>query len=707
MGGMALASLAAAVGLAATVGGLGSTEERRVVAHPAPVGQPLNTTFSVRVRPVGGDWQRLDAYQAPVDRDTRSMAAMVLFEAEGPVEVEVTKATGTMASARVRPMSYGIPATVGNGGKTATFVLPRPMNVSFEADGDTLRNVHVFESPIERDVPEPGPRTMVFGPGMHAIPGDHILRVPSNTTVYIAAGAVVQGSIDIANARNVVIRGRGVVDPSPFFLEDTHPTIYVTRSTDVGVRDITLLRAQHAAVTIVESSRVAVSGLREITTDQSSDGFNIDASKDVLLDGLFLRTSDDSIAVNSSKWASRGHTRNITVRNSTLWADRAHAFLAGVHADPTRREVIEHLELQNIDVLEHDEFRGGDLYQGALALNAGDSVTVRDVRFDDVRIEDFSQGQVLNVKVFKNPAYNDTPGTRIEGVLFRNVTYAGAGDATSRIYGYDNARRVVNVTVENLVRNGATVLDASAGNIEVGPHTTNILFRRQPSTTTVGDASKGIRYSGRWRERESAASHAGDVHSPLRPGSTMSYSFRGRQARVYGLTGPAAGRVDVLVDGASVATVDTYSAVHRTQQIWFDTGVLRRRTPHRRPPAQGHEERARDRRRDLVRQARDREVARRAVSPVTRSQYPVQGIAVAGGRSDPNCASLSRGTRDAIPVLQTPPGPDGFSRPPLSWRCCPRRSSSAHPRRQARRVRPRAAHRGCRPSERARSGTRM
>src|SRR5688572_237535 len=289
MGGIALASLAAAVGLAATIGGLGSTGEGRVVSHPAPEGQPLNTTFSVRVRPVGGDWQRLDTYRAPVDRDTRSIASMVLFEAEGPVEVEVTKATGTMGSARVRPLSYGISVSLGNGGKTATFVLPRPMNVSFEADGDTLGNVHVFESPIERDVPEPGPRTMVFGPGRHAIPGDHILRVPSNTTVYIAAGAVVQGSIDIANVRNVVIRGRGVVDPSPFFLEDTHPTIYVTRSTDVGVRDITLLRAQHAAVTIVESSRVAVSGLREITTDQSSDGFNIDASKDVLLDGLFLR----------------------------------------------------------------------------------------------------------------------------------------------------------------------------------------------------------------------------------------------------------------------------------------------------------------------------------------------------------------------------------------------------------------------------------
>jgi hypothetical protein len=55
----------------------------------------------------------------------------------------------------------------------------------------------------------------------------------------------------------------------------------------------------------------------------------------------------------------------------------------------------------------------------------------------------------------------------------------------------------------------------------------------------------------------------------------MQRLFSGKQARVYGVTGPGAGKVDVLVDGKRIATVDTFSAVARAQQIWFDTGVLR------------------------------------------------------------------------------------------------------------------------------------
>jgi Glycosyl hydrolases family 28 len=567
------ASLAAAFILTTIAGP--AVDAGRVVTYPAPAGQPLNKSFSVRVRPAGGEWQPLDVYRVTVDKDTYSTAAMVAFDTDGPVEVEVAKASGSMRSVRVRPLSYGIPANVAPGAKTATFTLPRPLDVSFEVDGDTLRNLHVFASPIESDVPSAGPRVMFFGPGLHPIPDDHVLDVPSNTTVYIAGGAVLQGSLDITNARNVVVRGRGIIDPSRFFPPKSRSTIRVRRSTDVGIRDITLLRAQDGGITLFRCSRAVVSGVREITTDPSSDGIFVTASRDVLVDDVFLRTSDDSIAVYATTPGyGKGSTRNITVRNSALWPDVAHAFLTGTHGDPAGDDVVQHLELQNIDVLEHDEFRGGNLYQGALAVNAGDRVTVRDVRFDDIRIEDFARGQVVNLKVFRNHAYNQRPGKLIDRVLFRNVVYTGTGDRPSQIKGYDRLRRVTNVTFEGFVRNGKTVLDAASGNVDIGHNTTRIVFRRQPPTRTVGDTAGAVRYAGRWLRRGEATSHAGGVRVPVAAGSRMTYGFVGRQARVYGLTGPAAGKVDVYVDGAYAATVDTYSALPRARQIWFDTGVL-------------------------------------------------------------------------------------------------------------------------------------
>ncbi len=581
MGRMAPASLVALaglVGVVATIVGSAAAETGRLVTFPAPPGRQLSADFAVEARPVGGNWQQLDAYSVTVDRDTYSTAAMVGFDADGPVEISVRKTSGTIRSARVRPLSYGITPAIGTDGKTATFVVPRPLDVSFEVNGDILRNVHVFANPLEQGVPRPGPRVISFGPGVHTLGGDHILRVPSNTTVYLAGGAVVEGSLTIANARNVVVRGRGIIDPSRFFLPPAgRATILVNNSTDVGIRDITLLRAQDGGITIADSARVVVANVREITVDHSSDGIDIDASTDVLIDDVFLRTSNDSIAVYATTpWYGHGGTRDVTVRNSTLWADVAHPFLTGVHGDPRGSDVIEQLAVQNVDILEHDEYRGGDLFQGALAINAGDRVTVRDVRFDNVRIEDFSRGQVVNLKVFRNPAYNKRAGLEIERVLFRNVRYEGKGDSPSRVTGYTPSRRVAHVTFESLTRNGETVLQPAAGNIVVGRHTSSIVFRRPPPQRSVGGASGALRYSGRWLRRADPGSHGGDIHAPLQRGSRLVYAFKGRQARIYGLTGPDGGKVEVLVDGKSATTVDTYSYVPRTHQIWFDTGVLDR-----------------------------------------------------------------------------------------------------------------------------------
>ena len=582
-----MGSLALAVGAALTsavtllAGSLAGSAAKpkpagEVVTYPAPSGQALSSEYDVRVRPVGGEWHDLDVYAVTVDMDTLSIAAMVGFDFRGPVELSIAKLTGTpIGSARVRPASYGITPSISADGRTARFKLARPLNVSFEVNGDILHNVHVFTSPIERGIPRVGRNVMFFGPGVHTIPGDHKLRVPSNTTVYVAGGAVVRGSIVITNARNVVVRGRGVIDPSAFFLPGKGSTFRILRSSNVGVREVTLLRAQDGGFEIIDSADVVIANTREINPDRWSDGVRVISSSNVLVDGVFLRTSDDSIAVYASTgWGGQGGTRDVTVRNSTLWADVAHPIMLGAHGDPARKEVIERVDFQNIDILEHDEYRGGYLYQGAMAVNAGDDVTARGIRFEDIRIDDFSRGQVVSLRVFFNSAYNTLPGRAIDDVFFRNVSYRGSGDDPSRIEGYDSSRRLTNTTFENLTWNGGTVLDPSTVGVVIGQHVSNVTFTGRPVTETVNNTAKAIGYSGQWNRRASSAAYGADLHSTPTEGSGALFAFEGRQVRVYGATGPARGKVDVVVDGKHVATVDTYSRDPRAQQIWYDSGVL-------------------------------------------------------------------------------------------------------------------------------------
>ncbi len=575
MGGGRFIVVATLTALVATsLGSAAGAQQGRLVTYEAPAGQKLSSDYVVKVRVPGGEWREVDAYEVTVDLDTRSKAAMVGFDADGPVEVAISKTSGTLKTARVRPLSYGITATVEADRRTATFTLPRPANVSYEPNGDILHNVHVFANPIETRVPRPGKNVIVFGPGKHAIGGDHVLRVRSNTTVYLAGGAYVQGRIAIKNARNVVVRGHGIVDSSAFFKPGDESTIHIERSSDVGIRDLTLLRAQ--SITIGDSKRITVANVREINPDKWSDGVSVNSSSNVLVDGAFLRTSDDSIAVYATTpWIGHGSTRGVTVRNTTLWADVAHGFMAGVHGNPKAHESVSHIAVQNVDVLEHDEYRGGGLYQGALAINVGDRVTARDIRFEDVRIENFSRGQVVNLKVFMNPDYNKQAGLEIERVLFRNVAYTGHGDAPSIVRGHSKFQQVKDVTFENFVRNGKRVLRPAAGNMDVGPFVSGIVFRRQASTRVVNDTSRALQYAGRWSRRTESGAHRTDVHVPLRPGGRLMYEFGGRQARIYGRTAPNGGRVEVVIDGGQPVEVDTYSPAARAQQIWFDTGVLR------------------------------------------------------------------------------------------------------------------------------------
>ena len=63
--------------------------------------------------------------------------------------------------------------------------------------------------------------------------------------------------------------------------------------------------------------------------------------------------------------------RNVTMQNSTLWADVAHPIFIGLHGDVDRNEVMENLTYRNIDILDHREMQVD--YQGCLAINAGDN----------------------------------------------------------------------------------------------------------------------------------------------------------------------------------------------------------------------------------------------------------------------------------------------------------------------------------------------
>lgn len=428
----------------------------QLVVPALPEGVPTHDSFSVRARTPGGQWTPVPVLLAQVrvvdegtGDDVVHASSVARFDFQGTVEVAVTSGKGSVGTARIRPLSYGIPHTVD--GDTVSFALTEPRDLSIEIDGDIFDNLHLHATAPETRQPDPDdPEVIWFGPGLHTTP-DSVLTVPSGKTVYLAGGAVLTSRVEFAGVGGGRLLGRGVLWHSP-------GGVTVAHSSDVEIDGVLVLNPTGYTITVGQSRHVTIRGVHAYSHVGWGDGIDVFSSEDVLIDRAFLRTSDDCVAVYCHRWNYRGDTRNVVVRDSTLWADVAHPVNVGTHGDPDRPEVIENLVVSGIEVLDHREPQID--YQGCFALNPGDGVLIRRVRIQDVRVEDFRRGQLICMRVTDNPTYNSSAGRGIEEVYIRDLTYDGARANPSILAGYDAGHAIRDVTFHNLVVNGKAVADA-------------------------------------------------------------------------------------------------------------------------------------------------------------------------------------------------------------------------------------------------------
>ena len=280
-----------------------SYAQNQLITYPAPQEAELKNDFTVKVRQPGGEWQTIATYPVKVDevkeaRHHVELASMSYFDFDGEVEVSVTAHKEEIKAARIRPLSYGITPQVS--GNTLTFKLNSPRNLSIEVNGDIFHNLHLFANPIDRNNPlKPGmnpkklkkDRNLIyFAPGMHRLPGD-TLNVPSGKTVYIAGGAIVKGCIQVVNAQDVKVFGRGEVHP-----EGRGAGIRIINSRNIEVEGVMTTQCPTGG-----SDSVTIRNVKAISSYGWGDGMNVFASNNVLFDGVFCRNSDDCTTVYATR----------------------------------------------------------------------------------------------------------------------------------------------------------------------------------------------------------------------------------------------------------------------------------------------------------------------------------------------------------------------------------------------------------------------
>ena len=257
---------------------------------------------------------------------------MTYFDFDGTARIALTMPglEKGVESAEVLPSSYGIVPGVRDG--EVTFTVTEPGQYTVILNGSVNKAVHIFANPLEEDVPDPDdPDVFYIGPGEWVMDA---IALTDGQTLYISGGAVLHSIISVANAKNVTIRGRGIIDGSDYPAWNqpgsyARVPIDINHSKDVKVEGVIVANSNCWNVNSYSSARVDIRNVKVISGRQNGDGFTFQSCTDHTVTGCFARTWDDSLVIKNYS----GSTKGITFKNIQVWTDLAQSMEIGYETD--------------------------------------------------------------------------------------------------------------------------------------------------------------------------------------------------------------------------------------------------------------------------------------------------------------------------------------------------------------------------------------
>lgn len=378
---------------------------------------------------------------------------------------------------KIKPFGQGVELAFDETYRTVQFEIAKPGDYVIEYRGN--RMLHLFVHSYEETCPYDETNSLYFGPGIHNKNNDSRLRnstlnLSSNQTVYLAEGAFVEAAFTATNARNIKILGHGFIDGSVFDRNASKNTRFIpfdfTDCSDFVFEDFAVLDPAGWCFNLYFCHDFQVNRVKVISSRSNGDGISLQSCKNVVVDGCFLRTYDDSIVVkNYPRWNNRsieGETENIEVKNCLIWNDLAQCMEIGYE---TVGQKMSGIHFHDITVL-------AAYHKAVLSIHNANNANIKDVRFEDVVIENLQTGQgdgsplLLEFTVAHSPTWSDqhkmTGLGNIDGVRVKNVSILAGltspgivirGSMEERPSYPKVAHMIHNVALENIVNQGVKV----------------------------------------------------------------------------------------------------------------------------------------------------------------------------------------------------------------------------------------------------------
>ncbi|WP_232016548.1 glycosyl hydrolase family 28 protein [Paenibacillus baekrokdamisoli] len=270
----------------------------------------------------------------------------------------------------------------------------------------------------------------------------------SGTTVYLAPGSVVKGSISADDQSNIAIRGRGIMYGGDLlrprnYAEGRSGAIWITKGTNSSLEGITLIDYPMWSVVMNFTDQTSIKNINFFGSMVNADGIHLSGSKNASVSGVFIRTTDDNFVIYHY-----GETSNITVKDSIFWADNARPILLGLGNTPGAS--IDKVNFENIYILNQRGVWDLNKYNGAIQIWATGGNKISNIAFKNIHIDEFEapeDSMLFQIKTDEMAA-GISPGS-VSNISFNDITYHGKLPRKSLIYGVDEIHNVRGILFKN------------------------------------------------------------------------------------------------------------------------------------------------------------------------------------------------------------------------------------------------------------------
>ena len=388
------------------------------------------------------------------------------FSGEVSIDIQMPGLNKPVESAQVLPASLGIIPTVEDG--HIRFTITQPGQYTVVCNDSVNKATHIFANPLETDIPDPeDPDVYYIGPGEWTMDA---IALKDNQTLYLSGGAVLHSIVSVANADNVRICGRGIIDGSDYPAWNqpgsyARVPIDLNHSKNITAEGIIIVNSNCWNFNSYSSSHVTIDNVKIISGRQNGDGFTFQSCTDHLVENSFARTWDDSLVIKNYS----GSTKGITFRNMQVWTDLAQSMEIGYETDKglTLDPEIRVVLFEDITVLYN-------FHKPVISIHNADDAFVHGITYRNITVENaFMQGdngnnkELIEMTLQKNGNWStvkDEYGS-IDDVLIDGLTVVNTIDGkvpTSRFSGHGPDNRITNVTLQNVSILGVPIKDLDA-----------------------------------------------------------------------------------------------------------------------------------------------------------------------------------------------------------------------------------------------------